>query len=84
MKKLTAVLLCRALLMSLTACAKAPAESEVDATATPTVNSLFPRASPAPSPPPKQASNVKREMTNVDGNPVLYIGLFSSGSFEIE
>jgi hypothetical protein len=82
MKKLTAILLCIAMFMSLAACAEAPAETEVSAT--PTAKNLFPAPKPTSTPAPKLSPTEKRETVTEDGRPIIYIGSFSSGSFEIE
>jgi hypothetical protein len=82
MKKLISILLCAALLCAFAACGEVPADTE--SSAVPTAKSLFPSAKLTPTPAPLLAPTEKRETVNADGKPIIYIGSFSSGSFEIE
>jgi hypothetical protein len=82
MKKLIAIFLCIALFIAFAACANSPSNTEV--IATPTAKNLFPTEKPTPTPTPLITPTEKREAVNIDGKPVLYVGSFSSGSFEIE
>ncbi|MDR0935336.1 MAG: hypothetical protein LBM98_01490 [Oscillospiraceae bacterium] len=85
-KTIIAVLIAAALFASLAACANAPPPAEADVSASPATASST-ASSPSPSPvaasvpPPVTA---ERESFTEDGKAVLYIGAFSSGSFEIE
>jgi hypothetical protein len=81
MKKLIAIVII--FTIALSACAN-PTAADVDASATPTAKSLYPSAKATPAPTPRLSPTEKRESVNADGKPLLYIGSFSGGSFEIE